>query len=348
MTRRMSRPVAAALAALAAGAMLAGCSALVAGTPMAAHGVTPSPSPSPSPSSTDPTGGSTSDTTNSLLGDITTIDPCSLIADGDLASVGGTPGPKRVEALDYCVLPVDQGGGVKVEMYYGQLSLVSKLPATKKPGKAYGSLQTFNLSEDTSLCERQLVLPGELAMQVQAQAIEGTPTAAKLCELADAATGLVARTVSAPDQVKHFSFPSNSLGSLNACTFMTRDVMLGLPNMSVGAPTDYPAHHMCRWGVPGATQPHAYLMFNAGKVTPTGTEHAEEDIAGRHSLISKSTSGNRAVCDIQAAHIPFGDSSAGLTEIAEISATLPGKTIDDACGTARAIAAVIWPKLPHA
>ncbi|MBB5958051.1 hypothetical protein FHS29_004659 [Saccharothrix tamanrassetensis] len=316
-------------------AVLSGCTTQVAGSAV----------PVPNPTST--TTAKPEPTAANLLGDLPSLDPCSLVEPAELARFG-TPALATPLSLDFCALTVTVPSGAKLEVSVGLLDQLAAEREITGRVEDYRGLRIAEETDDGSRCARRLVFPELVTMTVAVDNFtsdKATPT--EMCGIADRAVRAVADRVLAKE-VEHRTFPKNSLGKTDPCTSVTSATVGRVPGLAGARVKPYPAAHQCRWSKDGtANPPRVRVTYSVGVPTAAdGGNATTEDIAGRPSTVSKSGSASLVLCAAETAHIPF-DGGEGVRELAIVTVSLPnGSQVDQACAAARAVAADVWSRLP--
>jgi hypothetical protein len=266
------------------------------------------------------------------LGEVTTLDYCSLL---DVAGITGAAGTPVLSSFDDCSVPVAVDG-VRVDVRAGFLGPAGAgNPPLRDKRLPRGLVAEREVGTVGGGCGYHLRFPDSVSLRFEANSFTtagGTLPVSSLCPLAERAVdGAVAAVTER--RVRHQSFPARSLGAVDACTLLGEGRVvaeLGLP-----APMkSYPGAHHCRWGEAGKAS--ASLSFYIDK--PLGS--SAETLGGRASQVQPA---GPDYCSVQAPHI----AAAGGIEIASlfVSTRDAGK---DPCAVARTLAAEAWAKLPAA
>ncbi|RKT54824.1 DUF3558 domain-containing protein [Saccharothrix australiensis] len=328
MIRTRSRiPLAAVLVAV-----LSACTTQVAGSPV--------PVPNPTPVKPVPTAAN-------LLGDLPSFDPCSLVEPADLAP-HGTPAPAKPDSLDHCPFTVTTASNAKLDVTVGLLDRLDSEGEIQAQYKPYRDLRIAVEREDPTRCARRVVFTDLVTLTVAVDNFGADKTSAReLCGIADHVVRLVADRV-LDKEVGHRTFPARSLGRVDPCSSVSSATAAKVPGMTSPKVKPYPAAHQCRWSKDGSAQPpRLRVTYAVGVPTvPDGRTKTAEDVGGRPTTISKSSSSSLALCAAETAHIPV-DGGEGLHELAFVTVNLPtGSQVEDACAAAKAIAAEVWSHLP--
>ncbi len=291
-------------------------------------------------------GGRQSDagTAPSMLGDLRTVDPCTLADPAALQRFGPTENAGTV-SLDYCLLHVKQNNGSLVQLAIGELA-AGDSDQQGDPVAQRGPLRVVQNAPLPGHCTRQIMFADNVAMQVSADLLVGDP-AAGLCAIAQAGAEAAASALE-QHRVGHRRYPANSLALVDPCTLLDSAAVRQIPGLEEAKPQSNPAGHRCMWGAQSADSPRVQFMHTAGE--PPKVLHGaavEESIAGRRTVLSVVGGDPRVpLCSAETGHIPFGDPAAGQVEVAMLVVAVPGMTGTDACEFARGLAGQAWPHLP--
>lgn len=285
-------------------------------------------------------------TSSALLGDLRTVDPCTLIDPAALRSFGRVSNAGTV-SLDYCLLHVETPGGALLQLAVGELHAVDPAEATKGvPVIRRAALPIVRNAPLPGHCTRRILFSDGVAMQVSADLLTGGPGPG-LCRVA-AVGAQEAVDAMAGHRVGHRRFPPNSLARIDPCTMLDSAVVHKVPGLEEARPHPGPARHRCRWGRNSAREPSVRLVHTAGD--PPRVLHGaavEERIAGRRTVVSVVGGDPRVpLCLAQTAHVPFGAPGSGQVEVAMLVVSVPGSDGIRACEFARGLAERVWPKLP--
>lgn len=345
MVPGLRRPVGALTPFLLAFVLVSGCATAISGTPRTPAGAGADSRPrSSSSSSAKPSEG----TAAGMLGELTTIDPCSLTDTRKLASFGNAE-PGVPDSLDDCLIEVKTSAPEPVELYVGGLDRTESWPDINvKPAtdRQHG-LKVVEYDSDSTYCNHLLVFADGITLSVNAAVYEGEEP--KLCDIVQAAMNTVVDVLGGGD-VKHRSFARNSLGRVDPCGLVPVTALAAVPGLGSVRPKDYPAQHGCAWTAPDNSV-RLRIMFTAGEPPkPTGDGAKEATVAGRASVLSPTPrAGSYVFCAQQTGHIPFrAGGQSGLVEIAAVFVRMKEGQLDAACKAATDVATAVWPKLPKA
>jgi hypothetical protein len=326
-------------------AVLAGCSG------------SNSPSTGPtSPTSTTPTAaaglqlpsGQVPQRAAAALGDLRTLDPCSL-----LPQAGPTPaGPATFgdpQSMDYCVVIFQTPAG-DVELHLGELVDGQHDAAPPRATQPLdGGAVVVQGAQGATSCQDRVDFADHLSLLSVALPPYGTDVVGT-CAIAD--VGLTGALVAiAGGKVAHRSYPARSFGLVDPCGALTRAaVARTLPALAKTPVVSHPAKHQCEFGTRGASTTYAalvlgaaYQRFDGGPTSTTIT------VAGhRVVLIPTQPTGRPTECTGYGPHIAFPSRSGQpAMEMAELHVSLPdGAAGAQACRDVRALAATVFARLP--
>ncbi|MDR7301114.1 DUF3558 domain-containing protein [Haloactinomyces albus] len=298
--------------------------------------------PGPDRSSTPP-----SHLSSAVLGDLRTVDPCTLTDPAALRRFGQVDNAGTV-SLDYCLLHIRMSGGSLVQLAVGELRKVDPVEVTRGlPVTRRAALRIVRKAPVPGHCTRQILFSDGVAMQVSADLLEGHPVSG-LCRMAEAGAKTAVDAIAA-NRIGHRRFPPNSLALIDPCTMVSTAVVQRVPGLQRARPHSAPGGHQCRWGSEQAGQPRVRMVHTAG--SPPRVLHGaavEERIAGRRTVISIVGGDPRVpLCMAETAHIPFGPPETKQVEVAMLVVAVPGGDGIRACEFARGIAERVWPQLPR-
>jgi hypothetical protein len=317
------------LLVLAAGLVLTSCSTSVEGAP-------------------NDDGRATDRLTADELGDLRTIDPCSLTGPFAFDDYGEAKLPAD-PTMDECQITVTvDGEDAVVEL--GLLQHVDALPSGQEEVRQLtrGAMLVEVPTQIGGACSMALLLSDNTAMTATATAeVLDTVPQETLCTLAGAGAEGIFRAVD-DDLVRHWEPAHNSLARVSACGLLPADDVateLGITGDRVSL---YPAEHQCRWGRTGGDTPTVKLDFPVGD-SPSDVgvsdRSATEPVAGRPTWVIPTSTSDLVVCTVITEHIPFG-LGRNLREYAVVRVSVPASTGKDACAIGRDLAASAWAQLP--
>lgn len=283
-------------------------------------------------------------TARAELGDLRTVDPCTLADQAALQKLGQTENAGTV-SLDYCLLHVTPNDGSLVQLAIGELADADP-NQQGSPVVQRGSLRIVQDPPLPGHCTRQVLFADNIAIQVSADLLVGDP-AAGLCAIAQAGADAAVDALE-QHRVGHRAFPANSLALVDPCTLLDSAAVQQIPGLEEAQPQPSPAGHQCMWGAQEADSPRVQFLHTAGD--PPKVLHGaavEESIAGRRTVLSVVGGDPRVpLCSAETGHLPFGDPAAGQVEVVMLVVAVPGMTGTDACEYARGLAGQAWPHLP--
>jgi hypothetical protein len=323
--------------------MVSGCATTVDGNAVSQAG---SGRSKQRPSSTSAPTPADADAAADLLGELTTIDPCSLIDPREFSAFGtaklGVP-----DSLDDCLVEIKTSAPEPIALYLGSLDRAEAVPDlnAKPSADLGGGLRVIAYDGDTTYCNKLLVFPDGVTLSVNASLYEGEEP--RLCDIVDVGMSRAVQALRA-GKVKHRDFRSNSLGRIDPCTIVATNVVAAVPGLGSVAPKDYPGKHSCAWTAPD-NNTRLRVMFIAGPAPkPSGQGATESTVFGRSTVFSPTPeAGSYAFCGAQTGHIPFAaGGQAGVVEIASVFVRMQKGKVDEACRAATDVANAVWPKLP--
>lgn len=287
-------------------------------------------------------------TASSVLGDLRTVDPCTLISPDDLTSIGRARNAGTV-SLDYCLLHVRPAPGALVQLAVGELRSVDPAELTQgRPVVRRAGLRVVSDPPVPGHCSRQILFSDGVAMRVSVDSLVGDGSA-RLCSVAEAGTRAAVRTIRS-GEVGHRDFPANSLALIDPCTLLKTEIVRRVPGLGQARPRSSPGRHQCQWGRSSPDAASVRLVHTAGRPpTPLYGTSVTERIAGRRTVVSV-VGGDPSLplCMVETGHIPFGEPGSGQVEVAQLVVSLPEGDGIRACEYARGLAEHVWPRLPDA
>jgi hypothetical protein len=277
------------------------------------------------------------------LGDLPTLDYCSLTDPEALPDALGPVAVLPRGSYDYCRFSLQKNGG-DVEVRVGYLEDGDTLEGVDRTGDLRRDpprgLKVERGDEEDDYCVRFVSFTDEVAITVLVEDLD--QTGQNLCAVADAAVDIAIDRVVAK-KVTHLTFGANSVGRLDACGVVSAEqaaTALGSPGTE---PRPYPSGHLCEWTGPDQTSPVARLYLVPGRSTYDASTK-EETLADRHTKVTSTSIDDDDVTMCQVETADAGERSP-VNEFVVLEVVVLGKE-KDACGPARALAGQIWPKLP--
>lgn len=323
-------------------AMLCGAALLMTGCAQAVVG-TPSPNPAAAQQALEER---TPLTSTLALGDLTTIDYCSLIDPGLVARGGMTDAGEPQPSFDECAVSGKVGGqSATLEVGFLDTNAGGRLPDRDKtlPRGLVAQRDTSGRGADS--CGYYLAFPDRVSLELFAY-LENPPsdpgsssTTSPLCTLNKTVFDGVVTAVT-QKKVTHLTFAQGSVGTVDACALLPDAVV----SQQAGVPlprAQNPSKHRCRWTNTSLGM-RAVLWFYVDKPPQAADGATAETIDGRPSVV-------RAVsarfCAVDTVVGPWPGAKNGEVEVAETYMNA-GNAAKDACGIARAFATAAWPQLP--
>lgn len=273
------------------------------------------------------------------LGDLRTVAMCGLLDPAAVAAVTTEPEPV-FQSFDYCgfYAKVD-GHRVKISADLWSSGVLDGPPVLMRVDWLPDPLRVITHQSDESSCvtgivsgDASMVLTYIVRMPEHAEGAGPAIPPEKFCAIADAVLEAGAAVI-AEDRVDHVTFADRSLGKINACSLLTSAQVSEVLGSGVSA-REWPTGHTCDFG---PVSVEADLT-----VWPVSAGYQAETIAGRPTLVGTSRDASTALCEVLTAHI---DGPPGTREamfiVVEVDLARP-----DPCVAARALAAVVWPRLP--
>lgn len=321
---------------LAAAVVLTGCSAKFGGLPMPGKGA------------------GAPAITAEVLGDLRTVEPCTLTDPGVFSRFGpaefGTP-----ESLDYCSVSIRPDTSTEVLVMVGQLGRLSDDPglAERRLEDVDDGVYRARANTDVALCSEALVFAADdLTLTVAGTTYSGA--AENTCEMVAAGMDKVVEVVEKGGVGHRFPEP-DSLVMLDPCELVPEGTVTALPGFAAATRQDNPGRHQCSWGAPeGADRLRVTVVFGAGsspKVYGGAVGSNTDPIAGRPTVTNPFPgTGDSSFCRVETGHIAFTEfeEHLGMVEVASVYSRAPAGQVRAACQAATAVAAVVWPRLPPA
>jgi hypothetical protein len=282
----------------------------------------------------------------SLLGDLRTADPCSLLDPGKLARVG------RTQVLADLGSPASCGVGITRDTDYGYVTATiaaKKLSPPIGTPSRNGDLTIYRETEYQRSCQHTIVLPDDYRIEVYAGA--GTNDATfPVCAAADAATEdaialVTARTVGH----RNLEIPRNSLLSLRACTVLDPAALSSVASLRSLRERGY-NDWSCRYGADPSFPTGARVLVTFTRYSNLDGGTGVFTLDGRSANTFPSASG-QAICEGAVAQRSF-TSSSGLRRIEVLSVQValatdqPGASPTAACQKATDLIRSAIPRLP--
>jgi hypothetical protein len=285
------------------------------------------------------------------LGDVTSVDYCSLLDEAGVAAAGGVATGLPSTSFDRCALSVLAAGkdlDVMIGYMFGQADPYQPDLDPVKGKQLKHSLLEEQLATGLgpSTCNRYLDFADGVKLQFSAGRYDqNNPDTTSeppdsLCALASAAVD-GALVVIDRKEVRHLDFSAKPLGKVDACSVLPYGFVDGQFG-SATPETEKPSKHYCEWGDPHDT--FVNLEFSVYQPRPATDGATQETLGNRPSTVIPE---NAQVCSVETV-LGAGFSAAypDSKQIASFYVKDPaGK---DPCAIARALANEAWPKLPAA
>jgi serine/threonine protein kinase len=284
----------------------------------------------------------------SLLGDLPTADPCSLLDAAKLTRVGRTEPAADFGAAGSCGIAISRD----IDSGYVTAAIVAKwrsLPIGTPSQN--GDLTIYKDTEYERSCQRTIVLPDGYRVELYSAA-STDDTTFPVCVAADAATEDAVAIIRA-GKVGHrvLDTPRNSLLSVRACDVLDPATLSSVPSLSRLRERGY-HDWSCRYGVdpsiPAGSGAWVNVTFNRYADLTGGSGIFTLD--GRAANTFTWTSGE-AICEAVVAQRNF-TSSAGSPRIEVLSVQVslasdqPGSSPTAACQKATDLVRTAIPRLP--
>lgn len=286
-----------------------------------------------------------------VLGELTTIEPCSL-TDPEVFAEYGEVDFALPESLDYCSILVKPDASTEVVVTVGQLNRLSDNPdlESQKLEDVNDELYTVQVSPDQSFCAQALVFAEEdLMLEVSTYMLAGESTIT--CEMVQDGMDRVIEVIES-GEVEHRSPVTDSLVTLDPCALIEDATVTALPGFAAAEREDNPGRHQCYWRTSaGDDRLSVRVIFGAGP-TPLVTDVAGANanpIAGRPTVTNPfRDAGSSAFCTVETGHIPFTEveGQPAVVELAQIFVRMPAGQVQAGCQAAVAVATALWPQLP--
>lgn len=325
------------VAAIAAGCLLlAGCNATVAGQGTADQGAMKYYLAEVAPL-----------TSAVALGDITSVDYCSLL-DGSLVNDSGDR-PDPLGSFDFCLEPTKVNGqdvGVTVGYLFsrsnGDVPKLAPLPGKTLQRGLLAEQVAHPGSQDS--CTYYLKFTDAITLQLDASLTNPGATGVARADLCALSSKVLDGAVTAITNhyVEHLDFSGMPLGKVDACALLPQDFVAGQLGVATKqVPT--PSKHHCAWNFYGGPG-DADLVFTVDLPAEGETGSSQETLGGRVSTVEPQPDKGCYVETVMGPDWSAGDDDG--KQLAAIDVTdAAGK---DPCAVARGLATEAWPKLPAA
>ncbi|MFC3451759.1 hypothetical protein [Amycolatopsis speibonae] len=294
---------------------------------LALTGCTATPPPAPAPPPSGPL------TLSEALGDPTTVDFCGLLDFPEIEKtqrLESTPTP----SMGACSF---QAGNALISFGFPEDRAKERLAAATpvgEPALPRGlRLVRADLQGQPVL---HLLFADDSSLRVGTFFGSREATGSPALDVATKTAESAARALAAGKQANHLDYLGKSLARLDACSALWSDAEVSARlGTAVSGKGDL-SRHQCLWSEPNGER-LVRLEFGLGPRPKASAAVAEETLAGRKSFVQEVSGG----CTVLTGHIGGPGALADKVEHAVLAVQAP-----DACGIARELAAVAWPKLP--
>ncbi|WAL63840.1 hypothetical protein ORV05_22955 [Amycolatopsis cynarae] len=279
-------------------------------------------------------------TPEQALGDLTTIDYCSLVDLGEASGAGATHIGPVVSSPNKCIAFTTVSGratAIVVGQLAGKKADPDRAPDVTADKLDQGlRIQIAEYGSDKA-CRRYLTFADGTHLMVDVGFTDndsGTvDQRAALCTVEKAVFAGLVTDITAR-KATHLTFPANSLGTVDPCPLLPDPHVLpgGLAEDLEIIPV--PSHHRCTW-LDLVHRTDVEFSFDYGRL-PTGTKTT---IAGLPSVTEPHTLSCKITTDVGASPVPR------LHQLASLYVRVPDRG-SDACAAAMTLATAAWPKLP--
>ena len=281
-------------------------------------------------------------TSDRALGDLSTIDYCSLFDAAAVEKGGADNVGELQQSFGECTVSAKLSGqAITVEVGFLDKNATGRIPdPTKRLPRGLVAQRDLNAGPD--VCTTNLAFPDRVSVEIYTYVDDVSNTVSGSQALCQVNSAVLDRMVTAVTQKKvaHLTFAPGTLGTVDACALISDSRV----TQEIGMPMRHdenPAKHRCQWKVT-SSGPRATLWFYAENPSPAVPGTTTETIAGRQSIVQK-LSGN--YCLVTTVVGPYAAKS-GENETAGVYVNMLSAVPKDACGVARALANVAWPQLP--
>lgn len=279
-------------------------------------------------------------TSEEALGELTTVDFCSLLderklREADVSVELATSGFLR------CYAEVELGT-VGLSVTIGDLYEATPLLQADESRELARSVHRRHFEEDWA-CWRELVFADEVALDITVREaygdIEGRPGDAEMCIVADLVTDGV-------QQAAYFgtgetmTFAEGSLAELEPCSLLTIDEAADVLDVESVLPEQALGGEGCSWWWYGEPYVGTDVEFEVYDLGTDASDYFEEDIGGRPTT----TYIGEADCALETPHMLVP--AEAPTEWEVVSVYVYDEE-GDPCAAATELAELIWPRLPE-
>jgi hypothetical protein len=319
---------------------------------------------------------------DSVLGDLSTLDACSLVPQSGLTWTG-VPSADRVTSyvsqgvsVTTCQVQVaiPSQGLTNVSVDFDNMAKTSALdhPPAGITVSRVGHLRVIHTPQQSAGCAEGVVTPSAVLINIQATPNNNSAKAAPLCRVADAVVADLAAVV-ANGHVRHLTWPTDSALRVDPCAALPSTAVAQLlPGVTQRSQS--PAAHTCGFTSPGNSNVSVEIttsLFNYQQTVQLLQQDASYNggtftgnqvtVAGRPTVLGNQPGQTQTNCQaLTTARIwpnGFGNDSpvpkgfttalpAHIYETPTVAITDPGLPQSKLCQMAQTFATSVWAHLP--
>ncbi|RLK62254.1 hypothetical protein [Actinokineospora cianjurensis] len=269
-----------------------------------------------------------------VLGDLSTLDPCSLFEPSDFG------GGKVIQSgsWDECPVSLPAVSGSQI-VSVGSVGRLDTFQAVSNPELKDGFSTSIHASP-MAPCGRLLHLGDGTALSVHVM-LSGEGHASVVCpQVGTGFEKILERLKKKPKSVKHHTFPPGSMAAMDPCQVTPAAALAPFPTRK-----DWPAKHTCEWNDTAGNT----VRLTFGRTDPLWNGHLPVvTVAGRPNLRLEAPGGRDATCVLMT-NGPKAPVSDGQVEQASLALTLKGNPdMAAACAQVTRLAEQVWPVVPPA
>ncbi|GAA3062861.1 hypothetical protein [Actinokineospora globicatena] len=270
-----------------------------------------------------------------VLGDLSTLDPCSLFEPSDFG------GGKVIKSgsWDECPVSLPAASGSQI-ISIGSVTRLDAVEGSVANPEEENGFSTSIYTSPMAPCGRLLHLGDGTALSVHVM-VSGEGHAAEVCpQIGEGFEKMLQRLKKNPKSVKHYTFPPGSTATMDPCQVAPAAALAAFPSRK-----DWPAKHTCEWSDPAGNT----VRLTFGRTDPTWNTYLPVvTVAGRPSLKLEAPNSRDAICVLMT-NGPKAPLSDGQVEQASLALTLKGNPdMAAACAQVTQLAEQIWPVVPPA
>ena len=282
------------------------------------------------------------------LGDLTTLDPCSLITAGQLPpDLAAKPSDR--DSLDHCDFTITAGSEKNVTLEIGQLESegVTPGPVRFRAGAQQLQPEGLELQQGTLYqgeCDDAVEFTGDqVDLDISVFVLDGSAGSQSLCDAANEVGTALGAVIASNAPVRHFTVPKDSIARIRSCDLIN-GTQVGSDTLDgqVGGPSE----HYCQWTPDGGSGNEYGVDLEIGTKLDASDTDGQVQIHGLPTVVLKSSESSYSRCELDTYRAPWGGGAGGLVEIASVWASLGAGQTDEACSQATQMANAAWPKLP--